>query len=136
VRTFFAVLVLTCFSWSLAAAQQVTAATIDRDCAPWDGAAFRVLMPLQGSALEIAIWQAPDLKRATTFSFPDPQGRRGVAFLRPPFGAVHELSGTVSFSRVEVGQPVEGELKLVAANGNKFEHRFKASWGKHMPLCG
>src|SRR5687768_7811837 len=54
----------------------VFTATINRDCAPWDGAAFTVSIPYDSvSTITISIWQSPDIKFPSTFSFPDPTGR-------------------------------------------------------------
>src|SRR5215211_5875000 len=43
-------------------------ATIQQDCAPWDGAAFAVKIPLEnGENIEIAIWEAPAIQFEKTF---------------------------------------------------------------------
>ncbi len=83
-------------------ATQTFAATIQRDCAPWDGAAFTVLIlpEGQGDVIQISIWQSPELKLPKTFSFPDDTGQVGNASLMHSTGAVEQLSGKVSFSSV------------------------------------
>src|SRR5215207_9595023 len=47
-------------------------ATVDRDCAPWDGSAFTVSIPLpDGSTISISIYWSPDIKLPSRYSFPD-----------------------------------------------------------------
>jgi len=116
---------------------QTFPATISRDCAPWDGSAFRVSVPVNGGAmLDISIWQAPDIKNPVTFSFPDNTGRVGNANYRLASGTYGQLSGTVFFWRVEEGNQVEGKFKLVTETGQQFEGQFKAKWKSQLILCG
>ena len=59
---------------------QIFPATINRDCAPWDGSAFTVSIPYDsGSVIYISIWQLPDIKLPAKFSFPDESIRIGNA---------------------------------------------------------
>src|SRR5262249_48875173 len=79
-------------------ATQIYAATIQRDCAPWDGPAFTVNIPLQGGdAVSISIWQAPEPKLPKTFSFPDDTGQVGNASLMHSRRGPQQLSGKVFF---------------------------------------
>ena len=116
---------------------QIIPATINRDCAPWDGSAFRVSIPTEtGTSIDISIWKAPDIKIPVTFSFPDNTGRVGNASYRLASGIYGQLSGTVFFWRVEEGNQVEGKFKLVTETGQQFEGQFTAEWGSQMILCG
>jgi hypothetical protein len=116
---------------------QTFPATVNRDCAPWDGAAFTVLIPLgDGRSIDISIWQSPDIKLPSTYSFPDETGQVGNALLRAQAGSPEPLTGRVSFPRVEQGVPVEGEFNLLTEAGRKFKGKFEAEWGNQIAMCG
>jgi hypothetical protein len=112
---------------------QIFPATINRDCAPWDGAAFTVLIPYDSmTTISISIWQSPDIKLPVTFSFPDDTGQIGFAYLHPE----NPLSGKVSFLRVGEAGPVEGRFDLRDENGKRFIGKFKAEWDNGTVMCG
>jgi hypothetical protein len=116
---------------------QIFPATVNRDCAPWDGSAFRVTIPLEdGAVIDIGIWQAADIKFPKTFSFPDDTGQVGNASLRLTSAEYQQLRGTVFFQRVNGESPVAGRFELVTEAGQRFEGEFKAEWGDQMALCG
>jgi hypothetical protein len=116
---------------------QIFPATVNRDCAPWDGSAFRVSIPLEdGTVIDIAIWQAPDIRFSKTFSFPDDAGQVGNASLRSASDEYQQLSGTVFFQRVNEGSPVDGRFELTTEAGQRFEGQFKAEWENTIALCG
>ena len=119
------------------AVTQTLPATIQHDCAPWDGAAFTVSIPLPGGdALSISIWQAPELSSPKTFSFPDNTGQVGNASLMHSGGAAEQLSGKVFFSSIKEGSPVEGRLELSTDNGQRFAEKFRAEWDDQIVMCG
>ena len=115
---------------------QVFRATINRDCAPWDGSAFTVSVPMEGEILNISIWQSPDIKLPVTCKFPDETGQIGFAYILPELGPHQQLSGKVSFQHVEEGIPVEGEFNLVTESGKQFNGKFEAQWGNEIVYCG
>lgn len=116
---------------------QIFPATINRDCAPWDGSAFLVSIPYSaGTLINISIWQAPDLKLPALFSFPDNSMTRGNATYLVRFSHSVPLSGTVFFWRVEQGHPVEGWLNLQTEAGQRLRGRIKAEWGDEAVYCG
>ena len=116
---------------------QVFPATINRDCAPWDGSAFTVSIPTNhGIIIHISIWQSPDIKRPVRFSFPDKSGQIGFAYILPEVDPLQQLSGEVSFTRVKEGIPVEGEFDLITESGKQLKGRFKAEWGNQVVYCG
>lgn len=118
-------------------ALQRYSATIQRDCAPWDGSAFTTLVPINdGMTLQISIWQAPDIKLPVTFSFPDETGQVGNASYLLPTGSAQELSGTVWFSHVEQDVSVEGEFHLVSKDNKQFNGKFTAQWRSEIVFCG
>jgi len=116
---------------------QALPATIQRDCAPWDGAAFAVKIPVRnGTVINISIYQSPEIAFPATFSFPDETGRTGSAFLLSSVGEPEELRGRVSFPRVEQGMLTEGKFDLHTETGEPFKGNFKAEWGNEVVLCG
>ena|SRR6476646_5266506 len=116
---------------------QTLPATIQRDCAPWDGAAFTVSIPLQGGeAINISIWQAPELTSPKTFSFPDNTGHVGNASLMHLAGSAEQLSGSVFFSSVKDGSPVDGRFELSTDTGQRFAGDFHAEWDDQIVTCG
>jgi hypothetical protein len=116
---------------------RVFAAVINRDCAPWDGAAFTVSISYDPMVtVTISIWQSPDIKYPATFRFPDQTGRAGQAYYLPEPDALEPLTGTVTFDRVEQGLPVEGQFNLTAGRGRPFKGNFTAEWGNGIVYCG
>ena len=77
---------------------RVFPAKVNRDCAPWDGSAFTVQIPLnEGTVLDISIWRTPEIKVPITFSFPDHSGQAGNAILISHVGLPERLTGKVIF---------------------------------------
>lgn len=116
---------------------QVFPATVNRDCAPWDGTAFTVSIPLNnGAIIDISIYRSPDIRLPVTYSFPDETMRDGNALLLLPTGLPEQLTGKVWFQRVEKGVPVEGTFDFLTETGRQFEGRFKANWENQAVYCG
>lgn len=117
--------------------EQVFPATVNRDCAPWDGGAFTISIPMDnGIIIHVSIWQSPEIKLPVRFSFPDESGQIGSAYILTELDPLQQLSGEVSFRRVEEGIPVEGEFDLKTESGQQFRGRFKAEWGNEIVYCG
>jgi hypothetical protein len=116
---------------------QAFSATVDRDCAPWDGAAFTISIPINSiSTILISIWQSPDIKFSTTFSFPDETGRIGNAVHGIQLGSPEQLTGKVFIRSIEQGIPMEGEFNLFTPAGRQFNGKFIANWGDFIVMCG
>ena len=116
---------------------QIFSATASRDCAPWDGGAFTVLIQYDSvTIITISIWQSPYFPSPTSVTFPDETGQVGNAYTIPELGPYTELMGEVSFERVEQGMPIEGQFKLKSENGVEFAGRFVAAWEHQIVLCG
>lgn len=116
---------------------KVFPATVNRDCAPWDGSAFTVSIRYDPeSIIDISIWQSPDIKLPTTFSFPDATGRIGNAVHRSQIGLPEQLTGKIFFRSVEQGIPIEGEFNLFTDAGRQFKGKFMANWGDFIAMCG
>lgn len=116
---------------------QIFPATVNRDCAPWDGSAFTVSIHYDpATTLTIFIWESPDINIPTTFTFPDDTGQVGTAYILPELGPYQPLSGTVFFWRVEEQNPVKGRFEFVTETGQRFEGQFEAEWENTIALCG
>jgi hypothetical protein len=116
---------------------QIFPATANRDCAPWDGAAFTVSIRYDPTTtITISIWKSPDIKFPSTFSFPDETGQVGYAYILPELDPLGQLSGEVFFWRVDGESPVEGQFDLVTDSGQQFKGQFKAEWGNEIVYCG
>jgi len=116
---------------------QVFTATVNRDCAPWDGAAFTIRMPFQnGDVIAISIWKSPDFKFSKTFSFPDDTGQVGHASLLLGNGEYEALSGEVRFEGVSEGMPIEGRFRFTSERGGEYVGQFRAEWENQVSMCG
>jgi hypothetical protein len=115
---------------------QIFPATINRDCAPWDGAAFTLSIPNEDEIIHVSIWQSPDIELPVTFSFPDETGQVGFAYILPELDPLQQLKGEVSFKRLEEGIPVEGEFNFTTESGKEFKGPFTAEWGNEVVYCG
>ena len=116
---------------------QIFPATINRDCAPWDGAAFTVSIPVEDRIiLYISIWQSPAIKLPVTFTFPDETGQIGLAYTLPELDPLQQLSGEVFFWRVAEGVSVDGEFSCTTVSGRGFKGKFEAEWGNEVVYCG
>lgn len=128
--------------WFVATAEtrtplQVFPAVIDRDCAPWDGSAFTVSIPLRdGSGMAISIYRSPEIRLPTSFSFPDETMSEGNALLLLATGISEPLTGRVWLQSVQQGIPVEGRFQLRSEAGMRWEGRFVAEWGDEIVYCG
>jgi hypothetical protein len=114
----------------------VYSATVNRDCAPWDGTAFTVSIPVEGSVVNISIYQSPEINHMAVFSFPDKMGNTGSASFLPQIGSPEPLTGKVTFQRVEPGNPVEGVFQMKTSRGKEFQGKFIAQWENEMIYCG
>jgi len=125
------------FSRSHQESTQVFPATVVRDCAPWDGAAFTVSVQYDASAtIYISIWQSPDFNFPATFSFPDETGQIGIVYILPELGPYTELRGEVSLESVGEGMPLEGRFNFTSERGGQFKGQFKAEWRNEIVYCG
>jgi hypothetical protein len=123
-------------AWGRQESLPIFPATVGRDCAPWDGPAFTVSIPVEESVIVISMSRAPDRSLPVTFSFPDETMRAGNAFLLLPAGLPEQLTGNVTFWRVDPGLPVEGTFAFRSETGGQFEGRFKAEWDRQPVYCG
>jgi hypothetical protein len=108
-------------------------ATVNHDCAPWDGGAFTILIPFnEVNTIQVSIWEPIEIDHVASFSFPDQSGRVGYAGL----DTGEPLKGTVSLRNLKDGTQMEGEFNLSTDSGSQLEGNFIATWGDFVPLCG
>ena len=112
-------------------------ATVDHDCAPWDGLAFTISIHYDaGTVIAISIWQSPDFEFRHSFSFPDRNGKVGDARLQLQSGPPEQLSGRATLQPAEKGAALEGDFDFTAESGRPFRGTFHAVWGNKVALCG
>lgn len=122
------------------------AATIQSDCAPWDGPAFRVTIPAasfgagyDSATISVSIWKAPKIPASTTFdlSVSYSSGEHpGAAMLSLKPGQSERLNGSVTFESVTDSAPVRGSVDLATKTGTHFKASFIAAWNHVRMLCG
>jgi hypothetical protein len=113
------------------------AASVRRDCAPADGPAFTVEIPLQdGRVISISVWQSPDIIFPKTFSFMNDSRQPGNVSLIHPAGLSEQLVGEVTFQHVQQATPIEGQFRLRSEGGEQFEGQFEAKWDGQVVFCG
>jgi len=116
---------------------QTFPATISNDCAPWDGAAFTVLVQYDSmTVIYISIWQSPIINSPNTFSVRNDLEQDGNAYIIAELDPYIMLNGKVSFQSVKAGMPVEGSFKLTSESGEQYEGQFIAAWQNGDVLCG
>jgi len=117
--------------------KQIFPATVNRDCAPWDGSAFTVFVRYDATTtITISIWKSPELKFPVMFSFPDKTGQVGIAYILPELDPLEELTGKVWLQRVGQGIPLVGRFRLTSVQGRVYEGRFVAEWASQVVYCG
>lgn len=115
---------------------RVLPATVNRDCAPWDGPAFTVSIPAEDAVIHISIYRSPKVRFPVVFSFPDQTLREGNALFLLQASSPEQLTGMISFQRVNTEKPVEGQFNLFSESGEQFQGTFIARWGDQMAICG
>ncbi|HAV77508.1 MAG TPA: hypothetical protein DCX53_09180 [Anaerolineae bacterium] len=135
------ILIISVASFTFFSRSQKTAptfpATINRDCAPWDGAAFTLFIPIdQGSSIYISIWQEPDFGLPVTFHFPDETMQPGTATYVLQLSHSEQLTGKISFRNIVQGNLVDGSFDFVSDSGIQLKGKFEARWGNEVVYCG
>ncbi|MFN8861229.1 MAG: hypothetical protein ACK5ZR_13045 [Gemmatimonadaceae bacterium] len=119
------------------------AATVEPDCAPWDGAALAFWIPTErlggprNGWLSLRLW-LPPTRAAGRYDFPDTTDRIGrvvhfVGLTSPK--AIdwatqphEELRGVVQVDRVDTNHPVRLDLDFTAVTGTRLTGRIEAQW--------
>ncbi len=115
--------------------------TIQGDCAPWDGAALAVALPMDslgaGAQLLFSVWKS-DHEAAEHRWFIGSEGESdGVGRLcATPNRCVNVRSGWVEFNDIRVGDNTEGGYRLSLEDGRLLVGRFLARWIERRVLCG
>jgi hypothetical protein len=116
---------------------QIFHGTVRRDCAPWDGGAFTIQIPVNDEEMiDISIWQSPQILSPAKFLFPDNTMQFGNAILIHTATSSEILTGVVWFEGVSEEKPVEGRFRLKSERGDEFIGQFVAEWNHQIVLCG
>jgi len=112
------------------------------DCAPWDGAAFTIVIGRPGSNtvdpehawMRISIWHDADSRHGATYRFPDRDGKTGAV----EYGgtAFPSVTGTVSFPRRGSADEISGAFDFVAGDGHRVAGSFRGKWNPRKAMCG
>lgn len=122
--------------------EAVATAQIARTCAPWDGAAFTVSVPLGNDAdpaalpaLQLSVWSSPQFDGERKIVFAEGDDRTGAASYAETVERATPLTGEATFRQAADGS-IEGTLRLKAADGRRFERRFRGRLGDRAVMCG
>jgi len=114
-------------------------AVIKYSVAPWDDAAYEILIPLPNTAedshpfIRIDIWGNPEYQSAKSLHFSKEGSHKEGG--RAAFQAILDksmpvtLTGSVSFKALKKEHPVVGSFEFVAEDGKTFKASFEAAWG-------
>jgi hypothetical protein len=119
--------------------EAVATARIARSCAPWDGAAFTVSVPAADgastAALQLSVWSSPQFDGERKVVFAEGDDRTGVAMYAETADHAVPLTGEATFRQAADGS-IEGTLHLKAADGRRFERRFRGRLDGGAVMCG
>lgn len=122
------------------AAQAPARATISETCAPWDGPAFEITIPLDATTsatiVTVAIWKAANISRSTTFRFPDSTQTLGAAWMLTHAGKHEDLTGWITLASVQADQPISGSMVFTSRSGRRISRTFRAEWRNRRAICG
>jgi hypothetical protein len=110
------------------------------DCAPWDGPAFRVVVPLPRrnaaaeTSLWFSIWEPAAFRAPRTFVFPRDAGR-GSVLLQSGADSSSLLHGTLRIERAVPDTPVRGRFDLSSRGGGTYRGTFTAPWQPRQGVC-
>ena len=122
--------------------EPVATARIARTCAPWDGAAFTVSVhvghgvdPAALPGLQLSVWSSPQFDGERKVVFAEGDDRSGLAFYAETAEHTTPLTGEATFRQAADGS-IEGTLRLKAADGRRFERRFRGRLDPGTVMCG
>lgn len=125
---------------------EVRKGTVQLDCAPWDGEAFMISLPLPNGSgplkprVIVSFWIAPDVPGPKTFVFDANQRLGAASWWHSGHADADALFGSVRVQGVKVGSNVVGDLDLQTQDGTTFKFTFEAHWVDLWPgagpLCG
>ena len=114
-------------------------AVINYSAAPWDDAAYEILIPVPKLAkgsdpfIRIDIWGNPESQEAKSYHFSKKgsrkEGGRAVFQVALNKSSPVTLTGTLSFRALQKGHPVSGSFEFAAPDGKTFKVTFEATWG-------
>jgi hypothetical protein len=111
------------------------------DCAPWDGAATRIVMPLDSASnttLALALYQGPEQVRGHSWTIDEHSGDKlSVTLCRSGGGGcVTAREGWVRVQPGEPGSELRGQYRVILGDGRVLAGRFVAPIQPRTMLCG
>ncbi len=114
------------------------------DCAPWDGAATRIVIPqatggdsASQTNLTLAIYQAPEEIRGGEWTISDQSSNELSVSLCPTAGPC--VSATAGWVRVDSGasgSEIRGQYQISLSDGRMLTGRFSAPLQQRVQMCG
>jgi hypothetical protein len=117
----------------------VIKAVINYSAAPWDEAAYEILVPMPKIAeasdpyVRIDIWGNPEFTKPTSLRFSKREDRKDGG--RAAFQLILNksmpipLTGIVTFKALQKRQPVFGKFEFTGSDGRILAASFEATWG-------
>ena len=114
------------------------------DCAPWDGAATRIVIPLDTGAggasrgqLTLALYEAPEALRGALWRITtENMNRLSVSLCQPVGDCVWASDGWVRVASGRQGSELRGQYRVTLANGSVLTGRFSAPLQARVQMCG
>ncbi len=114
------------------------------DCAPWDGAATRIVIPQETGGestsqtnLSLAIYQAPEAIRGGEWTISDQSGNELSVSLCPTAGpCVPATAGWVRVDSGASGSEIRGQYEIALSDGRMLTGRFSAPLQQRVQMCG
>ncbi len=113
---------------------------ITAECAPWDGPALGLKLPLTGAwTLTLAVYPSGHAGSVQVYPVQVQAGTGGAdAWLSGPASTMRATGGTVWLDRFVDGVGAAGRFTLALEDGQRLQGTFSARWKTPAttPLCG
>lgn len=114
------------------------------DCAPWDGAATRIVIPQEVGGdsasqtnLTLTIYQSPEGIRGGEWTISDQSGTELSVLLCPAAGpCVPATAGWVRVDAGASGSEIHGQYRVTLSDGRVLAGRYAAPLQPRVALCG
>ena len=121
---------------------QQTGGVVFKGCAPWDGAAVRISLPLDPRhaypLISVGIWR-DDLPQSFAFdenvNHGSSESGKGVVSYCPREAACEPVK-TARFTFDDSREGVTGTYEATLSGGNTVQGSFTAEWEERIVLCG
>jgi hypothetical protein len=114
------------------------------DCAPWDGAATRIVIPLSAGDdrasqvdLTLALYEAPQAIRGKSWTISESSANQLSVSLCPAGGPCrYATAGWIRVESGSEGSDIRGQYRVTLSDGQVLNGRFSAPLQQRVQLCG